>query len=120
MLLVSFVGTALVAWPMYTIATEPIWQCILSFLVGAFASGGLFTNLSTALQRSLRPARVGLGQGIFVLTYYVAAAFSGTIFGTLADALGWAAAGTLQVVLISLAGALLMLAADTKSMLRRA
>lgn len=119
-LLVSFAGTAIVAWPMYTFATEPAAQYVLSFLVGAFASGGLFTNLSTALQRSVRPARVGRGQGIFVLTYYVAAAFSGTIFGSLVGALGWSGAGMVQVVLVSAVGAVLMLAVDTRSMLHRA
>jgi len=119
-LLVSFAGTALVAWPMYTSATEPVLQYVLSFLVGAFGSGGLFTNISTALQRSVRPERVGRGQGIFVLTYYVAAAFSGTLFATLVGGLGWAGAGLVQVVGVSIAGALLMLLVDTKTMIRRA
>ncbi|GEK79184.1 MFS transporter [Agrococcus baldri] len=118
-LLVSFVGTALVAWPMYTTATEPVLQYVLSFLIGAFASGGLFTNISTALQRSVRPERVGRGQGIFVLTYYVAAAFSGTIFGALVGALGWAGAGLVQVVGVSVVGALLMLLVRTDQMIRR-
>ncbi|MCH1881355.1 MFS transporter [Agrococcus sp. ARC_14] len=118
-LLVSFAGTALVAWPMYTTATEPVTQYVLSFLIGAFASGGLFTNISTALQRSVRPERVGRGQGIFVLTYYVAAAFSGTIFGALVGGLGWSGAGLVQVVGVSIVGALLMLLVRTDQMIRR-
>lgn len=118
-LLVSFAGTALVAWPMYTTATEPILQYVLSFLVGAFGSGGLFTNISTALQRSVRPERVGRGQGIFVLTYYVAAAFSGTLFGTLVGGLGWSGAGMVQIVGVSIVGALLMLLVDTRQMIRK-
>lgn len=119
-LLASFAGTALVGWPMYTTADEPILQYVLSFLLGAFASGGLFTNVSTALQRSVRPERVGRGQGIFVLTYYVAAAFSGTLFGTLVGGLGWSGAGMVQVVGVSIAGALLMLLVDTNKMIRKA
>lgn len=118
-LLVSFAGTAIVAVPMYTFATSPAAQYVLSFLVGAFASGGLFTNLSTALQRSVRPAQVGRGQGIFVLTYYVAAAFSGTIFGALVDRVGWSSAGLIQVVAVSVVGAILMLAVSTPAMIRR-
>ncbi|HIY67593.1 MAG TPA: MFS transporter [Candidatus Agrococcus pullicola] len=118
-LLVSFAGTALAAWPMYTFATEPAAQYLLSFLVGAFGSGGLFTNISTALQRSVRPERVGRGQGIFVLTYYVAAAFSGTLFGGLVGSLGWSGAGLLQVVGAAVVGAALMLLVNTNQMIRR-
>lgn len=116
-LLVSFVGTAAAALPMYTVATAPAAQYVLSFLVGAFASGGLFTNLSTALQRSVRPELVGRGQGVFVLTYYVAAAFSGTLFGALVGVIGWSGAGLVQVVLVSLVGAALMLLVSSRSML---
>ncbi|MGO2110542.1 MAG: MFS transporter [Pseudoclavibacter sp.] len=118
-LLISFAGTALVAWPMYTFATEPVAQYILSFLLGAFASGGLFTNLSTALQRSVRPEHVGRGQGIFVLTYYLAAAFSGTIFGNLVDGVGWSGAGLIQIVVVAALGVVLMFAVETRSMIRR-
>jgi MFS family permease len=118
-LLASFAGSALVALPMYTSATEPVAQYVLSFLMGAFASGGLFTNLSTALQRSVRPEHVGRGQGIFVLAYYVAAAFSGTIFGLLVGQLGWSGAGLVQVALVSVIGALLLLLVDTRSMIHR-
>jgi len=118
-LIASFIGTAAAAWPMYTSATTPGAQYVLSFLVGAFASGGLFTNLSTALQRSVRPRSVGRGQGTFVLTYYVAAAFSGTIFAQLVGGLGWSGAGLVQVVLVSLVGAALLLAVDTRAMITK-
>ncbi|MGM1028997.1 MAG: MFS transporter [Actinomycetota bacterium] len=116
-LMVSFAGTALVALPMYTIATAPVAQYVLSFLIGAFASGGLFTNFSTALQRSVRPESVGRGQGVFVLTYYVAAAFSGTAFGALAGGIGWSGAGLLQIVGVSIVGAVLMLFVDSSTMI---
>lgn len=118
-LLVSFVGTALVALPMYTAATAPIAQYVLSFLIGAFASGGLFTNFSTALQRSVRPESVGRGQGVFVLTYYVAAAFSGTVFGALVGGIGWSGAGLVQIVGVSVVGAALMLLADSSTMISK-
>lgn len=101
------------------IKLSPILQYVLSFLVGAFASGGLFTNIATALQRSVRPERVGRGQGIFVLTYYVAAAFSGTLFGALVGGIGWSGAGMVQVVGVSIVGALLMLLVDTRQMIRK-
>lgn len=116
-LMVSFAGTALVALPMYTIATAPVAQYVLSFLIGAFASGGLFTNFSTALQRSVRPESVGRGQGVFVLTYYVAAAFSGTAFGALVGGIGWSGAGLLQIVGVSVVGAVLMLFVDASTMI---
>ncbi|MDQ1106741.1 MFS transporter [Nocardioides zeae] len=118
-LMISFVGTAVVAYPMYAVATDPTAQYVLSFLVGAFASGGLFTNFSTALQRSVHPDLVGRGQGVFVLTYYVAAAFSGLLFARLVAGLGWDGAGTLQIVALPLVGAVLMLAVDQKRMIQR-
>lgn len=60
--------------------------------MGTFASGIRFTNCTAAMQRAVRrPELVGRGSGLFMLTYYVPAAFSGLLFARLVDALGWAA-----------------------------
>lgn len=118
-LMVSFLGAAATALPMYMVAESPAAQYALSFLLAAFASGGLFTNCSTALQRSVQPDRVGRGQGIFVLTYYVAAAFSGLIFARLVTLWGWESAGLVQLVGLSLVGVLVVALADSRRMIRR-
>lgn len=119
-LMAAFIGSGLTALPMYLVADSAASQYVLSFLLGAFASGGLFTNCATALQRSVQPDQVGRGQGIFVLTYYVAAAFSGLIFARLVTVFSWETAGVVQLVGLSVVGALIVAFADTRQMIRKA
>jgi MFS family permease len=116
----AFAATAVVAYLMYVVVTDVTGQYILAFLMGAFASGFLFTNCSTAMQRSVRPEHVGRGQGLFMLTYYIAAAFSGLLFARLVAAADWAGAGIWQLGFLSLVGAIALLLVDQKRMIRRA
>ncbi|MHA7223943.1 hypothetical protein ACX80S_16740 [Arthrobacter sp. RHLT1-20] len=91
----TFLLTSVVAWLTYGVVTDPSGQYLLAFLISVLASGSLFTNTATAMQRSVRPAHVGRGQGqgLFMLTYYVPAAFSGLLFARLVSTSDWAAAG---------------------------
>jgi MFS family permease len=115
----AFAATSVVAFLMYAVVTDALGQYILAFLMGALASGFLFTNCSTAMQRSVRPEHVGRGQGLFMLTYYIAAAFSGLLFARLVAVADWAGAGFWQLSILSLVGAAALMLVDTKRMIRR-
>lgn len=116
----SFLATSVVAFLMYVVVKDVIGQYVLAFLMGTLASGFLFTNCSTAMQRSVRPEHVGRGQGLFMLTYYVAAAFSGLLFARLVSIVDWAGAGIWQLSVVPLIGVAALMLVDSKRMIRRA
>jgi MFS family permease len=117
LLAVGFVGSAVTALLAYRVADGVAAQYALAFLMGAFASGVLFTNCSTALQRAVRPEHVGRGAGLFILSYYVAAAVSGLVFARLVAAWGWAGAGLVQLTLLPVVGLLALALVDPRRML---
>jgi MFS family permease len=117
LLAVGFVGTAASTLLAYTVATGAAAQYVLAFLIGTFASGVLFTNCTTVLQRSVRPEHVGRGAGLFILTYYVAAAVSGLIFARLVAGIGWQGAGLVQLTLLPLLGLAALVLVDPRRML---
>jgi MFS family permease len=117
LLAVGFVGTAVSTLLAYTVATGAAAQYVLAFLIGTFASGVLFTNCTTVLQRSVRPEHVGRGAGLFILTYYVAAAVSGLIFARLVAGIGWQGAGLVQLTLLPLLGIAALALVDPRRML---
>jgi MFS family permease len=100
----ALAATAVSTYFMYQVATTPSAQYVLSFLVGTFGSGFLFTNCATAMQRAVRPEHVGRGAGLFILFYYVAAAFSGLLFARLVGLLGWDGAGLWQLTILPIVG----------------
>jgi MFS family permease len=114
---VGFVGTAVSTLLAYTVATGAAAHYALAFLIGTFASGVLFTNCTTVLQRSVRPEHVGRGAGLFILTYYVAAAVSGLIFARLVAGIGWQGAGLVQLTLLPLLGLAALVLVDPRRML---
>lgn len=88
-------------------------QYLYAFLMGVFGSGALYPNLMSAMQRAVRPEKVGAAAGLFITSYYVTAALSGLLFGWLADKLGWSGAGFWQVTVLSVAAAAVLLAVRT-------
>jgi MFS family permease len=80
--------------------------------MGTFAAGLLYTNANSAMQRAVRPGHVGRGTGLFMASYYLAAAVSGLAFATLAGRYGWAGAGML-LTLTPIVAFLAMLFVDT-------
>lgn len=117
LLAVGFIGSSLTALLAYQVADGVAAQYVLAFLMGTFASGVLFTNCSTALQRAVRPEHVGRGAGLFILTYYLAAAVSGLVFARLVAGLGWAGAGLVQLTVLPVVGLLALLLVDPKRMI---
>jgi MFS family permease len=104
LLAIGFVGSSVFTYLAYQVATTPTAHYVLSFLIGTFASGFLFTNCTTAMQRAVRPEHVGRGAGMFMLTYYVGAAFSGLLFAWLVGRLGWGGAGLWQLTVLPVLG----------------
>jgi MFS family permease len=117
LMVVGFAGTSLSALLAYQVATGVLAQYVLAFLIGTFASGVLFTNCTTVLQRSVRPEHVGRGAGLFTLTYYVAAAMSGLLFARLVAGLGWSGAGLVQLTLLPVVGLAALALVDPRQML---
>lgn len=116
LLAVAFVATAVTAFFTYQVATSPAAQYALAFLMGTFASGFLFTNCTTAMQRAVRPEHVGRGAGLFMLSYYVAAAFSGLLFARLVAGLGWDGAGLWQLTVLPVVGIIGLALVNTSRM----
>jgi MFS family permease len=104
LLAIGFVGSSVFSYLAYQVATTPTAHYVLSFLIGTFASGFLFTNCTTAMQRAVRPEHVGRGAGMFMLTYYVGAAFSGLVFAWLVGKVDWTGAGLWQLTLLPVLG----------------
>ncbi len=117
LLAVGFVGASGCTFLAYQVATTPPAHYVLAFLIGTFASGVLFTNCTTAMQRAVRPEHVGRGAGLFMLTYYVGAAFSGLLFAWLVGRLGWNGAGLWQLTMLPLVGIAGLLLVRTSKML---
>ena len=116
LLAVGFIGSSLTALMAYSFTDAVAGHYVLAFLMGAFASGVLFTNCTTALQRAVRPEHVGRGAGRFILTYYVAAAFSGLLFSRLVAGFGWDGAALLQLTRLPIVGLLALALVDVRRM----
>lgn len=116
LLAVGFVGSSLTGLAIYRFADGASAQYVLAFLMGAFASGVLFTNCTTGMQRAVRPEHVGRGAGLFMFSYYVAAAFSGLLFARLVSAFDWAGAGLVQVTLLPIVGLAALALVDVRRM----
>ena len=91
-------------------------QYVLSFAEGAIASGFLFVNIYSAMQRSVRPNAIGRVSGVFVATFYIPAAFAGYLFSALVNSTGWGGAGIWQLTVLPLIGAVALLFIDPRRM----
>ncbi|MEQ4209073.1 MFS transporter [Actinopolymorpha sp. B17G11] len=117
LLALGFVGASACTFLAYQVATTPAAHYVLAFLIGTFASGFLFTNCTTAMQRAVRPEHVGRGAGLFMLTYYVGAAFSGLLFARLVGEFGWNGAGLWQLTVLPIVGVAAVALVKTSRML---
>jgi MFS family permease len=91
-------------------------QYALSFAEGAIASGFLFVNIYSAMQRSVRPHAIGRVSGLYVAAFYIPAAFAGYMFSALVGHTGWGGAGIWQLTVLPLIGAAALLFIDTRRM----
>ncbi|MGW3628415.1 MFS transporter [Streptomyces sp. NPDC000880] len=109
----TFLMISVSGWLIYNGPTTAGWQYLLAFVMGTFSSGFLYTTCQTVMQRAVRPEYVGRGAGMFVTTYYAAAAGSGLLFATLVDAIGWSGAGLWQLTILPLVGLIALAFVDT-------
>jgi MFS family permease len=89
-------------------------QYTLSFFQGAIASGFLFVNLYSVMQRSVRADSVGRASGLFVTALYVPSSVAGYLFAELVGKLGWGVAGFVQLTGGLLVGVVAMLFVDPR------
>jgi len=89
-------------------------QYTLSFFQGAIASGFLFVNLYSVMQRSVRANSVGRASGLFVTALYVPSSVAGYLFAELEGKLGWGVAGFVQLTGGLLVGVVAMLFVDPR------
>jgi MFS family permease len=93
------------------------WQYVFAFVLGTSISGSAFTNCNSAMQRSVRPHQVGRAAGLFVASYYSAAAISGFVFAELVDALGWHYAAFWQLSALPLVAVAALRVVDPKKIM---
>jgi MFS family permease len=101
---IAFGLLAAVGYAMYNWSTSLQSQSVLSFLTGALASGFVFVNLLSMLQRSVRPHLVGSASGIFLTSVFGSASTAGYLLAVLVGAFGWGGAALLELTLFPVIG----------------
>lgn len=103
----TFFGSAVLGWLLFSGFSAVAVQAALSLAFGVVASGSLYVNLAGYHVKAVRFKLAGTASGVFVTSLYGSAAISGYSIGWLADHADWAAAGLIQISLLSAFGALL-------------
>jgi len=117
LLICTYVGTSLSAFLLFNGTGAPVWEYIFAFTMGTAASGSAFANCNSVLQRSVRPHQVGKAAGIFVTSYYGAAAVSGFIFAELTTAIGWRQAALWQLSVLPIVAIAALTRVDMRKVL---
>jgi MFS transporter, DHA1 family, inner membrane transport protein len=76
-------------------------RAILTCAYGAIGSGTIYVNLAAYHVKSVRSGLSSRASGMFVTSLYAAAAAAGYLMGGIAGRASWAAAGALQISLLS-------------------
>jgi len=100
LLLITYAGVAVSAWVLFNGPATPLWHYVFAFVLAGFLAGSMFTNVNSTMSRSVRPAQAGRAAGLFVATYYGAAAVSGFVFAQLVSSLGWHGAALWQLTVL--------------------
>jgi MFS family permease len=111
-MIVTLVVGAVVGYLLFNGPTGAAAQYVLSFAEGAIASGFLFVNIYSAMQRAVRPHLIGRASGVYVSAFYVPAAFAGYVFSALVAAAGWGGAAVWQLTVLPLVGVIALLFVD--------
>ncbi|NOV27606.1 MFS transporter [Cupriavidus necator] len=112
----SFAGTGLLGFLLFSGPTGILVQSVLSFVWGLVVSGVLYVNLAGYHIKSVRASLTNRATGIFVTTLYGAGAIAGYIIGGIAARFGWSAAGLAQITLLSAIGIALTVLLQTDRM----
>jgi MFS family permease len=111
-MIVSLVAGSVVGYLLFNGPTGATAQYLLSFAEGAIASGFLFVNIYSAMQRAVRPQLIGRASGVYVSAFYIPAAFAGYLFSALVAAAGWGGAAVWQLTVLPLIGVVALLFVD--------
>jgi len=106
----AFLFASVLGFLMFNGSGAVLPQVMLSFGWGIVVSGVIYVNLGGYHVKSLRRALASRASGIFVTSLYGSASVAGYVMGWIATEGGWAAAGTIQLSLLSLLAATLALA----------
>ncbi|WP_454743317.1 MFS transporter [Cupriavidus necator] len=112
----SFAGTGLLGFLLFSGPTGMLVQSVLSFVWGLVVSGVLYVNLAGYHIKSVRSSLTNRATGVFVTTLYGAGAFAGYIIGGIAARFGWSTAGFAQITLLSVIGIVLTVLLRTDRM----
>lgn len=108
----ALVGAIVTGYVLFNLITTPLQHNVLSFLEGVFASGFLFVNVYSLMQRSVKTTIIGRASGAFITSLYVPSALAGYLFAFLVGRFDWGGAAIVQLVLIPLIGIVAMLFLD--------
>ena len=111
----ALVGAIVTGYVLFNLITTPLQHNVLSFLEGMFASGFLFVNVYSLMQRSVKTTIIGRASGAFITSLYVPSALAGYLFAFLVGRFDWGGAAIVQLVLIPLIGIVAMLFLDPSS-----
>lgn len=106
----TFLGAAVLGYLLFHGSDGFVWQALLSFAWGVIVSGMIYVNLAGYHVKALRRSLASRGSGLFVTTLYGSAAIAGYAMGWIVTRAGWAAAGAIQISLLSVVAAGLALA----------
>lgn len=112
-IIAALVGAIVTAYLLFFVGQTQLQQSFLSFLMGAFASGFLFVNVYSLMQRSVRTTIIGRASGTFITSLYIPSALAGYLFGFLVGKLDWGGAALVQLMLVPVVGIVAMLFLDT-------
>ncbi|QSO49321.1 MFS transporter [Alicyclobacillus mengziensis] len=108
-LILTLICVMVVGYSLFNLIKAPGWQAFFSFLEGTFASGFMFTNTYSLMQRCVRPESVGRASGIFVTSWYLPSSVAGYLFAALVGSVGWGHAALVQLTVIPFIGILVLL-----------
>ena len=112
-IIAALVGAIVTAYLLFHVGRTEFQQSLLSFLMGAFASGFLFVNVYSLMQRSVKTTLIGRASGTFITSLFVPSALAGYLFGSLVSSFDWGGAAIIQLMILPLVGIAAMLFLDT-------
>jgi MFS transporter, DHA1 family, inner membrane transport protein len=112
----AFLGLAILGYLCFHGSAAVAPKAILTFAYGAIASGTVYVNLAGYHVKAVRSNLSSRASGMFVTSVYAAAAAAGYVMGGIASHAGWAAAGELQISLLSAIAAVLALTMRPENM----
>lgn len=113
-MIIALLAGSVVGWLLFNGPTTPAAQNVLSFAEGAIASGFLFVNIYSSMQRAVRPHLIGRASGLYVASFFIPAALAGYVFSELVGLVGWGGAGLWQLTVLPFVAVVALLFVDVR------